>query len=120
MSTPVHPSPTCEVTYLENGIIVTDGQASVAVGFFHPEGIPNLVPMTSMCSYHYNLLNPRQLSRGVWSFNTISLITPSTVPNPNIQAPPKLKDNSPSWWVSTWNRIMAYLTGIMRFDGKLA
>jgi hypothetical protein len=67
-SIPAVPNPTCEVTWIENGVIVTDGQPAVVVGYFHPVGIDNMVPMTSMCDYHYHLLNPRQLSRGVWSF----------------------------------------------------
>ena len=91
MSVPAVPSPTCEVTWMENGIIVSDGKEAVVTAYFHPSNIDNMVPMVSMCDDHYQLLSPRELSSGVWSFNVIADLNPTMAINdPNIQAPPKL------------------------------
>ena len=102
MSQPAVPSPTCEVTWIENGVIVTDGNPTVVVGYFHPQDIDNMVPMTAMCDYHYELLNPREFSQGMWTFTVIADLTPTLQkPDPNTQAPAKLEDKLPQWVTGT-------------------
>jgi hypothetical protein len=92
MSVPAVPSTTCEVTWIENGVIVTDGLPATVVGYFHPQDVDNMVPMTSMCTAHYSQINPRELYAGIWTFTTVAPIVPtSRIPDPNTQAPPRLE-----------------------------
>lgn len=119
MTVPAVPSPTCEVTWLENGQIVTDGLPAVVVGYFHPAAVSHMVPMTSLCAYHYQVLNPRELATGVWSFTPISTpAPPGTMPNPNIQAPPRISpDRTPSFWAlptTQWRELIARLREILK------
>lgn len=90
MTVPAAPSTTCQVTWLEGGILVSDGLPTVAVGFFYGKSYPPLIQMVSLCSDHYAQLSLRHTDTGTWAFSPVPISSNIAISNPDVKANPRL------------------------------